>query len=271
MNEMKPKIPDSVRCLHGRRQGLALAVGLALAFIVNRGADVWAEEAGPAAAPAQAPATIADPATYLKDLGALLRTPWSKNRTINIVCHGHSVPAGYAKTPVVDTFNAYPHLFHVGLKERFPYAVVNVIVTAIGGEDAEAGAKRFEKDVLSLHPDLVTIDYALNDRRIGLERAKTAWVSMIESAKKNHVPVILLAPTGDLSAKLDDPNDPLNQHAEQIRKLAAEYHVGLVDSLSAFKEHARKGGKLDDLMAQVNHPNRPGHDLVVKEMLKWIP
>ena len=236
------------------------SAGLALALAA---AALHAERPSPAAS--------ADPATYLKDLGVLLRAQWPKNRAVTIVCHGHSVPAGYYKTPVVDTFNAYPHLFHVGLKERFPYAVVNVIVTAIGGEDSEAGAKRFEKDVLSLHPDLVAIDYALNDRRIGLPRAKTAWVSMIELAKKQGVPVILLTPTGDLSAKLDDPADPLNQHAGQIRKLAAEHHVGLVDSLAAFKEHIRKGGKLDDLMAQVNHPNRAGHDLVVKEILKWIP
>src|SRR6266704_3351789 len=94
-----------------------------------------------------------------------------------------------------------PHLLHRGIKERFPYAVVNVIVTAIGGEDSEAGAKRFERDVLTHQPDVVTIDYALNDRRIGLERARTAWASMIEQAKAKGVKVILLTPTADLAAK----------------------------------------------------------------------
>src|SRR3982751_3841278 len=69
-----------------------------------------------------------DPRTYLASLINLLQIPWPKNRTINIVCHGHSVPAGYFKTPLVDTFNAYPHLLHQGLKQRFPHAVINVIV-----------------------------------------------------------------------------------------------------------------------------------------------
>jgi hypothetical protein len=61
-----------------------------------------------------------------------------------------------------------------GLAERFPHAVINVIVTAIGGENSESGAERFDRDVLSHRPDLVTIDYALNDRAIGLLRAEKA-------------------------------------------------------------------------------------------------
>ena len=77
---------------------------------------------------ADAPA-LADRATYVADLGQAMAVAWPKNHMITLVCHGHSVPAGYFKTPVVDTFNAYPHLLHQGLKARFPHAVINVIVT----------------------------------------------------------------------------------------------------------------------------------------------
>ena len=214
---------------------------------------------------------LADCSTYLADLSAACRVPWPKNRTIRIVCHGHSVPAGYFKTPVVDTFNAYPHLLHQSLKKRFPNAVINVIVTAIGGETSDRGANRFEQDVLALRPDLVTIDYALNDRRLGLAAAKQAWAQMLRLAQDRGVPVLLLTPTGDTSADLEDPRDPLCQHAAQIRDLAEEFDVGLVDSLSVFQQHVRSGGRLGELMSQVNHPNRRGHDLVVQELLKWFP
>ena len=220
---------------------------------------------------ASSPQGVADQSTYLKETVAVLQKQWPGNRTVNIVCHGHSVPAGYFVTPVVDTFNAYPHLLHKGLADAFPYSVVNVIVTAIGGEQSESGAARFDRDVLSLRPDVVTIDYGLNDRGIGLERAKKAWAAMIEKAQKAGVKVILLTPTGDLSAKLDDPNDPLNQHAVQIRALAGQYHVGLVDSLALFKRYVKRGGKLQDIMSQVNHPNRKGHDLVATSLLSWFP
>ncbi len=213
---------------------------------------------------------IADKSSYLKYITSLLQKKWPNNRTINIVCHGHSVPAGYFKTPLVNTFEAYPHLLHKELKKRFPFAVINVIVTAIGGENSESGAKRFEKDVLSINPDIITIDYALNDRGIGMEKAKKAWIAMIELAKLKSIKVTLLTPTPDKRAKLDDPNDPLNLHAEQIRQLAKEYQAGLIDSYAMFKQYVTEGGDLNDLMSQVNHPNRKGHELVVKELLKWF-
>jgi acyl-CoA thioesterase-1 len=213
----------------------------------------------------------ARPENYLSGVVAELTRQWPANRTIHIVCHGHSVPAGYFHTPVVDTFNAYPHLLHRGLKDRFPYAVVNVIVTAIGGENSESGASRFERDVLSLRPDVVTIDYGLNDRGIGLARAQAAWQAMIDRAQAARVKVILLTPTPDTGAKLSDPADPLQQHAQQIRALARRNNVALVDSLACFENAIRDGEPLESLMSQSNHPNRRGHDLVAAELLRWFP
>lgn len=207
---------------------------------------------------------------YLSVLVDELEKSWPHNRMVEIVCHGHSVPAGYFATPTVDTFNAYPHLLHVGLKRRFPHAVINVTVTAIGGENSVAGAARFARDVLSRKPDVVTIDYALNDRGIGLEPARKAWESMIAQSKAAGVKVIFLTPSGDLSAKMIDAADPLCRHAEQIRALAKANGVALVDSFAAFQTAARKG-RMAELMSQSNHPNRAGHELIANELLSWFP
>jgi acyl-CoA thioesterase I len=144
-------------------------------------------------------------------------------------------------------------------------------VTAIGGENAEAGAARFDRDVLSLRPDVVTIDYSLNDRAIGLERARVAWSSMIQKAQAAGVKVILMTPTPDTRAKQDAADDPLQQHAEQVRQLARQYHVGLADSMLAFRRRVETGAKLENLMSHVNHPNRSGHDTVAKELFLWFP
>ena len=213
----------------------------------------------------------ASPANYLAPVVLKLEQAWPDNHLVNIVFHGHSVPAGYFQTPAVDSFQAYPNLLRLALAKRYTNAVINVIVTAIGGEDSAQGAARFDADVLTHRPDVLFIDYALNDRRIGLAKARAAWVAMIQMALAAHTKVILLTPTPDQSAKLDDPDDPLNRHAEQIRQLAAEYHVGLVDSLARFKAALAAGTPLKNLMAQVNHPNAAGHKLVAEELVKWFP
>lgn len=216
------------------------------------------------------PGQVASPADFSKDLVALFQAEWPKNRTVNIVCHGHSVPAGYFKTPVVQSFDAYPHLLHRAIKERYPHTVVNVIVTAIGGENSEQGAARFEADVLALRPDMVTLDYGLNDRRIGLERAKTAWTAMIRAAQSKKVRVVLLTPSWDLVVKPANAADPLFQHADQIRGLAAEFRTGLADSLEAFVRANAEGKPFGDLMSQSNHPNRSGHELILEELRPWF-
>ena len=187
--------------------------------------------------------------SYLAAFCQAARTAWPKNRTLTLVFHGDSVPAGYAKSPAVHPFDAYPHLLRVALNERFPYAVLNVTTTAIGGEASDAGAARFERDVLPLRPDVVFIDYALNDPRIGIAKAKVAWQSMIDRCKKAGIPVILLTPTADLAVKLSDGNAPLNRIAEMIRTMAAENHVGLVDSLAAFEAAVASGTPMESLMA----------------------
>jgi lysophospholipase L1-like esterase len=79
------------------------------------------------------------------------------------------------------------------------------------------------------------------------------------------------SPAADTSAKLDSPDDPLNRHAELVRQLAKEQNVGLVDCLAAIQDYLKGGGKLADLMSQVNHPNRKGHDLVVERLMRWFP
>jgi len=50
--------------------------------------------------------SIADRAGYLSDIAKVLRAHWPNNRAVKIVCHGHSVPAGYFATLMVDSFKS---------------------------------------------------------------------------------------------------------------------------------------------------------------------
>ena len=215
---------------------------------------------------------LANKQTYLKGLVEGLKVLWPENRTHNLVFHGHSVPSGYFRTPQVDTLHAYPHQTLVALREKFPFSVINTIITAIGGENSEQGAARFEKDVLPHRPDLLFIDYGLNDGGIGLKKAEQSWSKMIEAALMKKIKIILLTPTLANTVLLPKYTGcPLYPHVKLIEKLAGEYGLGLADSFHASTRYCiSQKLSVNALLSQSNHPNRKGHEIVAREILEWF-
>ena len=209
---------------------------------------------------------IASNSDYLKDIKVELTKKWPNNRTINLVFHGHSVPAGYFKTPIVNTLESYPFLVLQTIKQHYPFAVVNMINTSIGGENSVSGAERFEPEVLIHNPDVLFLDYALNDTGIGLEKSYEAWNNMIQKALKRNIKIILLTPSPDQRINMLEANNVLEQHQKQIQSLAKENGIGLVDSFEIFKEKAISGDSISKFMSQVNHPNAEGHRLIADEI-----
>lgn len=207
---------------------------------------------------------------YLDKIKTELKKEWPKNRSINLVFHGHSVPAGYYKTPIVNTLESYPFQLLKELKVLYPYAVINIINTSIGGENSIEGATRFDSQVLTHKPDVLFIDYALNDLRVGLDKSYEAWQEMINKALKSDIKIILMTPSPDQRINVLETNNKLEQHKNQIMQLAKENGVGLIDSYELFKEKIIQGDSISKFMSQVNHPNEEGHQLIAKEILKYF-
>jgi acyl-CoA thioesterase I len=191
-----------------------------------------------------------------------LQKKWPKNRTVRLVFHGHSVPAGYFVTPIVKRWDSYPALAHQRLCDLFPTAVIDVCVTAIGGENSQQGAARFEADVLTLKPDMVFIDYGLNDRRLSSDESRRSLQSMVEACQQRGVLVVLLTPTPDSQEKLLDDEAPLSSMSQQIRLLGDQFGIEVVDSYRAFQTKVRAGQSVETFLSQSNHPNRAGHEVV---------
>lgn len=207
---------------------------------------------------------------YLQLIKTELMKEWPKNRTINLVFHGHSVPSGYFKTPDVKPLQSYPFLLLRDLKKIYPFAVINIILTCIGGENAEQGAKRFKKTVLNHRPDVLFIDYALNDTGIGAAASRKAWEYMIKAALKKNIKVILLTATPDQRVDLLSKETDLQKICNQVVELSKEYQTGLVDNYTVFQQLVSSGEKITEYMSQVNHPNEKGHQLVEDEMMKYF-
>lgn len=212
----------------------------------------------------------ANPEDYLRDIKIELKKEWPKNKTINLVFHGHSVPAGYFKTPIVNTLDSYPYQVLKKIKELYPFAEVNIINTSIGGENSISGEKRFRSEVLIHKPDVLFIDYALNDRGVGLKKSKKAWEKMIRTALNKNIKVILLTPSPDQGVDILNADTDLEKHAEQIKNLSQFFNVGLIDSYDLFKQKVKSGEDLKNFMSQINHPNEKGHQLISNEIMRYF-
>ena len=93
---------------------------------------------------------------------------------------------------------------------------------------------------------------------------------MIEIALKRNIPMILLTPSPDLGVDYTDSENELNQHANQIRLLAKIYNIGLVDSYKAFEFLYGNLQELKKYMAQSNHLNEKGHELIANGIIKYF-
>ena len=207
---------------------------------------------------------------YLAPIKREFEKEWPNNRTINIVFHGHSVPSGYFVTPDVKPLQSYPFLLLKELKKYYPFAVINIILTCIGGENSVQGAKRFKKQVLNHKPDVLLIDYALNDTGIDAAASRKAWESMIKAALKKNSKVILLTATPDQRVDLFSNETDLQKICTHVIELSKEYQTGLVDNYAIFQKLVSSGEKITDYMSQVNHPNEKGHQLVVDGIMKYF-
>ena len=210
---------------------------------------------------------------YLEAINRELKKVWPYNRRVKIVCHGHSIPCGYMAENVVKPLDAYPQLLLDKLSERFPHAVCSVITTAIGGENSIDGAKRFETDVLSLNPDVVTIDYGRNDMFISKEDMIASWESMILSAKARDIKVILITPAIDCGlVYYDEAKRQLSddEMSDIIIGLAQKHDLAYADVHNHFMKLLESGHTRDEYTASLNHINRAGHAVVMSEIIKWI-
>lgn len=70
------------------------------------------------------------------------------------------------------------------LKALLPDVVVEEVNAAIGGTGSNLGAFRLERDVLSRKPDLVFVEFAVNDGGAGEEQTLSAMEGIVRHLRK---------------------------------------------------------------------------------------
>ena len=108
----------------------------------------------------------------------------TNDKKLRIVYFGGSVTAGYGSTEP-DKYS-WRALSGEWFKANFPDADITTINTAIGESGTYLGTYRAQKDVIQQKPDLLFVEYAINDRYKGIDQATAAmqYETIIREVKR---------------------------------------------------------------------------------------
>ena len=179
---------------------------------------------------------------------------------LSVVFFGGSLTFGAnASDPNI---TSYRGLMMRWLREKYPNTPITFHDAAIGGTGSQLGMFRIERDVLSHQPDLVFLDFTVND---GSEETDTESLASYEQivrellqADTAVMPVLMLFKWH--AEKADDSLPP--RHTEHL-KLASHYALPAADVLSGIRRKVKAGVKPADLWNAGDgaHPGDEGYQL----------
>lgn len=180
---------------------------------------------------------------------------------LNVVFLGGSLTVGSnASDPQLTSYRA---LVSQKLEEKYPDAHFKFWDAALGGTSSNLAAFRLQRDVISRKPDLVFIDYAVNDNPYSVDDEKLASYEsltrrvLLETGAP--VELIILAVKPDLEPAKRQPRPRDAKHKE----VAAAYNTALADAVAYMNDQVQKGRFTPDEMWPAEtgstHPNDKGY------------
>lgn len=170
---------------------------------------------------------------------------------------------------------------------------LKIINAGVGGNNTSLASKRFDRDVLRHHADVIIIQFGINDAAVDVWRTPPATLPRISlkhfEANLNHfitasqsqgAQVILMTPNptrwtsklktlyGKAPYVASDPdgfNKLLVNYAASVRKLANKHNVPLVDIYQVFQDYNKQPNQsIDTLLLDGMHPNDRGHQIIAE-------
>ncbi|PTX96207.1 lysophospholipase [Spartobacteria bacterium LR76] len=142
------------------------------------------------------------------------------------------------------------------LKEKFPQSEVSAINSGMSATGSALGIFRVERDVIAYQPDLVAIEYCVNDGGLTDEEAIRYMESLVVRLRKlPHPPAILI-----LEAAARD-----GVNLKRYREVAQHYNLLEVDLQAAVDAELKVSGRAwETLFSDAVHPNKEGHVFYAK-------
>lgn len=223
-----------------------------------------------------------------------------KNRPVVIAFLGDSVTHGCFDLAVDPRGNWTPHYMpeqgyaaRVGRRfnQLFPAAAVSIINAGVSGGNAADGLNRLERDVLAFRPDLVVVNFGLNDAMnpdtdMGIANYRLNLTGIFAKIQMTGAEAMLVTPNfmcsyvpgmvlGDslreIARKAADIQNGgvLTRYVEAARSVAATMQIPVADAYRRWELMAAQGVDTTALLSNgINHPTVEMHELFVEEIMR---
>ena len=183
--------------------------------------------------------------------------PFAAEKDINIVFLGGSITEGAGAS---DVSKCYANLTGEWLKETYGAHRVHYHNKGVGGTPSAYGLLRFGRDVAACDPDMVFIEFAVND---GGEDTRKYVEGLVRS--------LISLPSKPYVVFLYTTNEIYTTHTAYFEEVAQHYGIPQISLKDALKRHlngenAREAGFLKDSV----HPSDEGYKVYFEEIRRCL-
>ena len=172
----------------------------------------------------------------------------------------------------------YVRLIHDYLTVTNPEKQFEIINRGVGGNRITDLASRWDQDVISLNPDIVSISIGINDvwrqldqpggKQVYPEQFAQIYDELLRSVtEKTNATIILMEPTVIEENVYSEGNKKLISYVDVIHSIAENYHSIIVPTHHTFMEYLQANTHYKLTLDGV-HMNPAGNMLMAKTWLK---
>lgn len=158
---------------------------------------------------------------------------------------------------------SYRALTSAWFKNEFCDSKTKFINGGFGGTTSYQGAYRLKEQILSHRPDLVFIEFSINDSFVQQSKILGPYEAIIRNIRKANpeTGIIIL-----ISGSIDD-----RQTEIITKKIAADFGIPVVDT-GSYKRKLLQSGKYinEDLWTDAVHPTDLGHKIYSEQIIKLL-
>lgn len=200
---------------------------------------------------------------YLKEMKALKTIEkLKKGGPVTIVALGDSLTQGYL------VGKGFPEFLSEMIREEYSSPVLNIVNRGISGDTAMGGLNRLQDEVFIHRPDLIFIEFALNDAYIGVkadifERTIQEIINQIQDEMDCEIALIT-------SVHMENHKEDkfMEVFYNKLINLAEVNHLPVAEVHTFWREQIQGGVPFQSLVLKDRvHPNEKGYKLMAKAIM----